>query len=159
LVFVTQKPHKIYFLCNSVYINLEPSGYGVQVPLALSMNTLKDGTAPCMLWPYTPSVNGTGLQQWSTLLHTDSSPSDWQCVPVMWIIVRGDRWFIRQYKGENFGVGSLHYKDWWEDAQMCDRYEVTVCVYICLAGDIMFLTCSYSYNPKTMKKWKVLLLC
>jgi len=46
LVFVTQKPYKIYFAANTIYINFEPSGYGVLVPLALSMTAPKDGTAP-----------------------------------------------------------------------------------------------------------------
>jgi len=38
------------------------------------------------------------------------------------------------------------------------KSEVTVWMYICLAGDIIFCICSYSYNPKTTQNWEVLLL-
>jgi hypothetical protein len=31
-------------------------------------------------------------------------------------------------------------------------------VYVCLTGNILFCTCSYSYNPTTMKNWNILLL-
>ena len=88
---------------------------------------------------------GTGLQQWSTLPHIVSSPSEWQFVSVMWIIFIGDWCFKLQYKGENFGVGSLHCKEWWDDAKMCKRWS-RVTVFICLARDFLLCSCSYSYS-------------
>jgi len=78
-----------------------------------------------------PLWKGTGLQQWPTLPHIDSSPSDCQFVSVTWIIVRGDWWLKLQYKGDNFGVGSLHYKDWWDDAKMWQIQQGQgLCVYL-----------------------------
>jgi hypothetical protein len=107
---------------------------------------------PEMLWPYTPSVKAQPFSNdlpFPTLNLHILTANLFQLHGLL-LEETGDS--NCSIKLKNFGVGGLHYRDGWDDAKMCDGYsEVTVCVYVCLTGNILFCTCSYSYNPTTMK--------